>query len=74
MPWRRQGPSGQTSGDRAVFIGPYDLIDALSLRAKAAACEHRVPHEVMQFVEDAAAALEYAVARLGAVTHAANNF
>ena len=47
------------------------LVDAL---AKAAAQEKRVPRHVMQYVEDAAAALEYAAAKLGTVTNAANNF
>ena len=47
------------------------LVDAL---AKAAAQQHRVPKQLRQFVDDAAAALEYALAKLATVTYAANHF
>ena len=47
------------------------LADAL---AKRAAAEHRAPHAVRRLAADAAAASAYMLAKLGAVTYAANNF
>ena len=47
------------------------LVDAL---AKSAASPHRLAPEVRKLVETAAEALEYSLAKLGAVTYAANHY
>jgi hypothetical protein len=47
------------------------LVDLL---AKSAARPRRLPREARKLVETAAAALEYSLAKLGAVTHAANHY
>jgi hypothetical protein len=67
---------GVATKSDGVAISPLDwranrLVDAL---AKLAAQESKVPKEALELADSATAAVSFAMAKLGAVTHAANHF